>query len=451
MSEADLAKYRDALRRHPSVRAVEVVNGALVINAQTSNAWVLVATQLAPGSLPIFHLQEPKTHIGQLAHVNYQGEICFVEREGISVDADRPVDVIVTALENALAVLDLSLSQALSGNLVELMDELEGFWHSLPGALPAPTHVDIDQLTTREIDVYVARAGWFAFADRRIDWPYGSLQLLKRDKTLRKERGLYIPLSGGVDLPGAGTRLTATQVAGWTKHARDPSILERLLKAWPGRVNEVFVVFSHPRSNGSSSAVAVRMKGKMGRHPFIENPGSWVVTPVNVHRHAPRHVRARGGAIDLSGTHIVVIGAGSVGGRVTEQLAQAGVGMLTSVDPEILEADNIYRHVVGSDLCGVRKAVALQMCLERRLPGAKVVPVIKTFNGWLASADLGAVDGIVIAIGAPNIERAFNRGQWNTLRAGKPYVTTWLEPLGLGGLSMTNILDGDSDFGGQVC
>jgi hypothetical protein len=432
MLDSDLARYQEALRSHPSVRGVEAANGVLLIKAQTSNSWVLTAKQLAPGLLPIFHLQEPKTHIGQLAHVNHQGEICFVDREGISVDATQPVEVLLTALEQALAVLDLSLSQVNSGDLVELNDELEGYWQSIPGALTAPTHVDIDQLTTREIEVYVGE-GWYAFADRQMKAPYGSFQLLKQQKALRKEKGLYIPLAGGIDLPGPGSRLTTVQVAAWIKQARDVPSLQRLLKAWPRRVNEVFIIFSQPRSDGSSSAVAVRMKGKTSHHPFIENPGSWAVTPLIVQRHAPQHVRARGGAIDLSAVHIAVVGAGSVGGHVTEQLAQAGVGKLTSVDPERLEADNCYRHVVGSGLCGVHKAVALQMCLQHRLPGAQVVPVINTLDGWLALADLSAVNGIVIAIGSPNIERAFNRVHWQMLKPGMPYVTTWLEPLGLGG------------------
>jgi hypothetical protein len=205
----------------------------------------------------------------------------------------------------------------------------------------------------------------------------------------------------------------------WIENARDAPTLQRLLKAWPRRVNEVFIIFSQPRSDGSLSAVAVRMKGKTGRHPFIENPPSWVVTPVIVQRHAPKHVRARGGAVDLTAVHIAVIGAGSVGGRVAEQLAQAGIGKITVV--------------VGSELCGVHKAVALQTCLERRLPGAQVVPIVNTLEGWLATADLCAVDGIVIAIGVPSIERAFNQSRWNKLKAGTPYVTTWLEPLGLGG------------------
>lgn len=434
MLELDLSIYRDALLKHPAVRQVDREKGALVITAHTTNPWVVVTAGIAPGLLPVIFLKQPQSLIGALAHVNYQGEICFKDREGLSVDADQLAGVLLAALEEALATLDRSLAAKRQGDLTEFNDELEGYWQAIPGARLAQTHVAIDQLKTREIDVYLNRSGTLAFVDRHTRMSYGSLRRILQDKTLIKERGLYIPLAQCITPPNPSQTLAVGQLREWAQHARDPNTLERILKGWPRQTTEVHMLFSQPRSDGSLSAFAVALKSKRGRHPLLENAGSWTTSPIRVQRHAPDYVRARGGAnANLAAKHVAIIGAGSVGGRDAELLGQAGVGKLTVVDPEVLESDNLYRHVLGSEFCGWPKAEGLRIALQGRLPGLQVIPVTESMETWLAWADLDSYDGVMIAIGSPNSERAFNRSQWSRLKSGIPYVTTWLEPLGLGG------------------
>jgi hypothetical protein len=226
MLELDLSPYRDALLKHPSVRQVELVKGALVITAQTVNPWIMVTADIAPGTLPIFLLSQPRSLIGALAHVNYQGEICFKEREGLSVDPDHPAEVLLAALEEALATLDRSLAAKQKGELTEFDDELEGYWQAMPGALFAQTHVAIDRLTTREIEVYFNRTGTLAFVDRNVNFSYGSLQRVKQDKSLIKERGLYIPLTKCIVPPNPSQPLSVEQVRAWVQHACDLPTLQ---------------------------------------------------------------------------------------------------------------------------------------------------------------------------------------------------------------------------------
>jgi hypothetical protein len=434
MLELDISAYRNTLLKHPAVRQVELVKGVLVITAQTANHWVLVTGNIEPGRLPNFFLSQPRSLIGTLAHVNYQSEICFKDHEGLSVDPEQPAEVLLAALGEVLATLDRSLAAKEKGDLTEFDDELEGYWQAIPGALLAQTHVALDQLTTREIEVYLNRSGTLAFVDRNMTLSYGSLQRVKQDKSLIKGKGLYIPLTGCIVPPSPSQPSSVGQVRAWAQHARDLPSLQRLLKSWPRHASETFILFSQPRLDGSLSAFAVSLKSKRGRHPLLEDVGSWTATAIRVQRHAPGHARARGGAnVNLAEKHVAIVGAGSVGGRVAELLGQAGVGKLTPVDPEILESDNPFRNVLGSEFCGAPKVTGLQMNLQRRLPGLQVFPVKESMETWLTSADLDSLDGVVIAIGSPNAERTFNRSQWNHLTPGTPYVATWLEPLGLGG------------------
>ncbi|MBS7690742.1 hypothetical protein I0E98_10725 [Pseudomonas lalucatii] len=73
--------------------------------------------------------------------------------------------------------------------------------------------------------------------------------------------------------------------------------------------------------------------------------------------------------------------------------------------------------------------------LERKYPGLQVTPVATTAQDWLPSADLAELDGIILALGSPSVERAFSR-HLMLIPKPLPLVFTWLEALDLGGHSV---------------
>lgn len=70
----------------------------------------------------------------------------------------------------------------------------------------------------------------------------------------------------------------------------------------------------------------------------------------------------------LSESHVVLIGAGSLGSRVAEMLCAAGVGQLTILDHDDMEAGNIGRHLLGVDTIRGNKAKETSRALLRRFP-----------------------------------------------------------------------------------
>src|SRR5437867_8391247 len=62
----------------------------------------------------------------------------------------------------------------------------------------------------------------------------------------------------------------------------------------------------------------------------------------------------------LSGKHVAVIGCGSFGSAIAEMLARAGIGQLTLIDPDVLSAENLGRHVLTQKDLGRPKVEALR-------------------------------------------------------------------------------------------
>jgi len=84
----------------------------------------------------------------------------------------------------------------------------------------------------------------------------------------------------------------------------------------------------------------------------------------------------------LEHARVVCIGAGSLGSSVALQLARAGVGHLTIIDYDKLEAANLGRHVLGADDLGRMKAEALRDKIRQDLPTIDVTSH-STFAEWV--------------------------------------------------------------------
>lgn len=427
-----------AIAAHPAVRSVADDTAPdiwCVVADSASRQWTLRIVADANGGLPSIRVLNDEV-IGKLAHVNYEGTVCFTDNEGLSVDSARAPAVVTQALTDALDELEHSLQRQLAGDDFALLDELEGYWFSLPRARAVDGHVPLDARVRQITAFTTATRECVAFAERHAlrATPYAGLQRLAG---LPQRHALYVPLAQPLAPPGRHTPLTSVYVRERIFDAlatETRTRLEVLLKGWPRRVSEAYVLLSQPRSDGSLAAVGLQYLGKSARHPLLEPGTKWGLRPLVVRRHTAPYLRARGGGTELlARRHVAVIGAGAVGARVAEHLALAGVGVMTLVDPERLDPDNLYRHVLGGAACGLSKVAALKVHLEQRLPAIQVHAVESDLRAWATPANIAYVDGIVIAIGRPHVERQFVRQvrTWSELRG--PIVTTWLEPLSLGG------------------
>lgn len=108
------------------------------------------------------------------------------------------------------------------------------------------------------------------------------------------------------------------------------------------------------------------------------------------------HSRNAASAASLADKHVVLIGVGSLGSQMAMQLARAGVGRLTLIDPDILNAENLGRHVLGIDDLGRGKVDAMRDRLMRDVPTVDVVAIplyveLPTSDKALQSADLVVV------------------------------------------------------------
>ncbi|UCE47723.1 MAG: ThiF family adenylyltransferase [Phycisphaerales bacterium] len=71
----------------------------------------------------------------------------------------------------------------------------------------------------------------------------------------------------------------------------------------------------------------------------------------------------------LFSSRIVIVGLGGLGGHVLEQMARAGAGHITGIDPDVFEASNLNRQILSDvDSMGVSKVQRAKERIEQVRP-----------------------------------------------------------------------------------
>ena len=74
----------------------------------------------------------------------------------------------------------------------------------------------------------------------------------------------------------------------------------------------------------------------------------------------------------LAGLKVVLVGLGSVGGRMALHLARFGVALLWLVDPKVFKAESLLTHEIGPEHVGKFKAVVMGERCRAISPGTRV-------------------------------------------------------------------------------
>jgi hypothetical protein len=374
--------------------------------------------------LPKVFLLEPRP---QLAHVAPYGLVCVDDGQGLSIDTTRRVDVTAHTVLSAYDLLERSADDAAAGNH-EFFNELEGYWG---GFVLQPTYslVEVDG-RSRVINAFIKRlprAQACPFLTEQFDQSPSEFNT----GGLSRVRGLYLALSQYPLTPAPGEPFEVAHVLSLLNSlgAPEKALWEAYLKSITRtKPIPVCLLLSVPRTAGGCSLVGLLFSVKQGQ---IDQTA--VVRPLSVQRHTATYMRERGGANPaMAKRHVVVFGCGSVGSEAADALASSGVGQLTLVDPDMHMHDNVFRHVLGRDAIDKPKVSGLREELKRKYPGLAVNTATIEAQSWLDKSSLADVDGILVAIGQPTLERELYR-KIKARGRSLPVVFTWLEPLDLGG------------------
>lgn len=137
----------------------------------------------------------------------------------------------------------------------------------------------------------------------------------------------------------------------------------------------------------------------------------------------------------LEHARFLVVGAGSIGGYVTLELARAGAGALDIVDHDHYDLNNGVRHVLPASYAGRAKADAVAELARACSPftdarGHELNVGVSASAKLRMLALIDTADAVVDATGSENVTRLLH---WRCSEAGVPLVSGALSAGGLAG------------------
>ncbi|MGV3574626.1 MAG: ThiF family adenylyltransferase [Devosia sp.] len=149
--------------------------------------------------------------------------------------------------------------------------------------------------------------------------------------------------------------------------------------------------------------------------------------------------RNLGSAKGLVGKNILLIGCGTIGGFLAQQLAQSGAGIgggrLELIDTDILLPANLGRHLLGVPHLGRNKAEACADFINLMLPGAAVVG---RDVGAMGLGNLDRFDLVIDATGEEALSLAINQQAVSRRPGGPDHLFVWL--LGNGAIAQAMLV-----------
>ncbi|MEA4929489.1 MAG: ThiF family adenylyltransferase [Candidatus Limiplasma sp.] len=197
-------------------------------------------------------------------------------------------------------------------------------------------------------------------------------------------------------------------------------------------------LFQIEQPDGTMTGIGIVLKNASisnvnGRFQIIYD-NTLKITPLSLQRVDKAFLMNRTKSESISSKmKCLLIGCGSIGGYLANELISAGFDDITFVDDDSLKEENIYRHILGSDYIDINKANALERYFKKRIPHlithAKGVDIRQLIEDSVI--DFDDYDLILSATGNHNVNRWINK-EVHFRDIDVPVFYVWNEPLDIG-------------------
>lgn len=342
---------------------------------------------------PKIHIEEPASFLPALMpHIDISDNLCYFAHGLVTLDRYDPATAIAQCLNQATALLDrIAIDPTYRDEGIQ--NEFLAHWEY--GQEKYPCSVLLGDLTLES-----KSANFFI-----INVPTKTQQAFITSNREEAER-LAKALGGSVDLSGELCWLFQSSTLPVVPQKMPQTVKELLvwLEQWDKSLSKnikqvlaipdnfkpqhIFFAINTPigwlgfgfKINLNRRQIYRYRPGKY-KHYLHNQGGSEPLLRLSIQEVGSRFVHSRNLTIqDLRGKRVTVVGCGSIGSFVAQSLVRLGAGtgrkgLLKLIDPDVVRAENLGRHVLGYPSLLCEKSTALTEELLRLFPHSKIEAV----------------------------------------------------------------------------
>lgn len=375
------------------------------------------------------------------------GKVCYMDEESYVFDNGNIAGIVNSCINMAVEQIYRGKNEI---NREDFMNEFESYWCRVDNSIPISSYIKIDNVIKR-IKTYLLEDLLLAY-ENKIDFEKLVLKTKHIFNNDNIGEGIYIPLENNKEIfPPKHNEMWSIMklrsIILGNLSAKNQKIFNNILRNSKNCKKIIrSVIISFPKQNGElgffgvyiSNISKIKGNNKFSAHPLISPFFKCEVGPLVVERKDNNFLLNRGGAIDnLLDKKVLILGCGSLGGYIIEELVKAGISKLTILDKDVFKDENVFRHILGEDQISPKlsyKAEEIKKYLEKKY---KNISINAIAYDLIDSIEDGMIvleeyDLIVVAIGSPNIEFYLNKKIYE-LEKRIPTIYAWIEAYGIGG------------------
>lgn len=393
-----------------------------------------------PLSPPVFFIKN-YDDFKYIPHVEPDGKICYTHEDYLFLDRNKPGQIITETYELVKSIIVKGLN---GENLIDFVNEFESYWNRIKGHESILCNIEV-RTEPCILKIGVKEKFVIAVSDNNDNLQSIARFINLKDSGVTYKNGLFIPLNP-TELflpPRYNDHIDINFIKRILENNTSSAIQNQIQKLLPKSSASGYIIFSFLQPNGNEALFGVRFsKSNAAESPLIVKDYSGKVIPVELQRLDQGYLYRRGGTGEnVSKKKGLIVGCGSVGGFIIEELVRNGFMNLTIVDPDILTPENCYRHLLGFTAINKNKALAIKEKIEHYFPHSNIEPLQEKIEELVDKKriDFNSYDFIVVATGNVTINCYLNDLFYKNF-PGKPVIFVWNEPYGIGGhCIITNI------------
>ena len=409
---------------------------------------VLAFPKHFPIQIPDIYLQDTTTpHL----HVESDGKICLTDESSLLINISDPCQLIMDCIDLAFKTLDLTPKTEEYEHA--LQNEFLSYWGLRSHGFIAHSilHIPTEEIVCREYPAFPFEKSYLVADSREEAQAYINNTLHREEKIEKPERMvLVIKLKNGCMLPSPFKQFDWSKTLRYILDNTDAETRQQFLSYiyTPIKKRTLSILLVVPRKGGDIVfGVTIRFNNNH-KMPMVASKTK-AVLHVNVIRRDYDYLLSRCGATSsLKSKKVLLLGCGSIGGFIANNLCQMGITQLDLLDDDVFRAENIHRHFLGFE--GIRrhgstnKADLLSSILGEKYAYLDIDPLNYSERSVeevvLSSPEkLLAYDLVISALGEPTINLEINRLLVEQ-NLKIPFIVCFNEPYGIGGhIITTNI------------
>lgn len=390
-----------------------------------------------PISLPKIYINNWDTLRIFIPHVETNGLVCYTTSNNILYDSTDTEKILLASVLKAIETIEDGIQKK---NNEDFRKEFIAFWDQQKNSLPVCFFANPDNSVKKLTISLSTKSKRIILNDKNSSYSDVPVKIFHEEIEPYKNIDVqYIPLRQKNHV------LPPNPKNGWSKkelisivRKNTTQSTKRQFNYWINQKTQItrLLIIKIPISNQNEILVGFWFK----KNPKSIKKRTLGFIPVVVQRFDLQYLLERtSGEHYFTELNACIVGLGSVGSKLSTELANLGITRLTLIDPDRFESDNLFRHSLGADSLFSEKynykVDCLQTELERKNPYLNVEAESMDILDLLHHQPnyFNQFDFTFICTGETMVNLEINRILSQT---NNKIFYSWVEPLGVGGHSL---------------